>query len=145
MEREERKEWLGRGWAFPVAIDPINGRLALAEYEADIRQAIEIILGTAPGERVMRPDFGCGVHDLAFEALDTTTITRIETAVREALARYEARIEVLAVDVGGGDRLRGEVIVELEYRVRRTNQTGNLTYPFYFDEGGLRGRGGERG
>jgi len=133
---DEQKEWLGRGWAYPVAIDPRTGSVAVAEYEADIRQSIFIILGTSPGERVMRPDFGCGIHDLVFEIVDVTTLTRIETAVRDALTRYEARIEVLSVAVDPAHERHGELLIELEYRVRRTNQVGNLVYPFYFREGG---------
>ena len=133
----ERKEWLGRGWAYPVRIDPATGGVAVSEYEADIRQSIVIILGTAPGERVMRPDFGCGIHELVFEVMDVATLTRVETAVRDAMIRYEARIEVLSVNVDPLGAAEGRLTIELEYRVRRTNQLGNLVYPFYFREGGV--------
>ena len=64
----EQKDWLGRGWAYPVQVDRLTGSVAVSEYEADIHQAIRIILGTARGERVMRPDFGCGIHELVFES-----------------------------------------------------------------------------
>lgn len=132
----ERKDWLGRGWAFPVLMDRHTSSIAMAEYEADIRQAILILLHTAPGERLMRPDFGCGIHELVFETIDVATLTRVQATVEEALAKYEARIEVIGVKV---DPLRaedGQLLVELEYRVRRTNQIRNLVYPFYFREGG---------
>jgi hypothetical protein len=142
---DEQKEWLGRGWAYPVAIDPRTGSVAVAEYEADIRQSIFIILGTSPGERLMRPDFGCGIHDLVFEIVDVTTLTRIETAVRDALVKYEARIEVLSVAVNPAHARHGELLIELEYRVRRTNQVGNLVYPFYFREGGFASVGSRGG
>jgi phage baseplate assembly protein W len=142
---DEQKGWLGRGWAYPVRIDPTTGAVAVAEYEDDIRQAIRIILGTAKGERVMRPDFGCGIHDLAFEVIDVATLTRVETTVREALTRYEARIEVLSVRADPGDAAVGQLLIELEYRVRRTNQVGNLVYPFYFREGGVGVVEGSRG
>lgn len=142
---DEQKDWLGRGWAFPVRIDPATGGVALAEYEADIRQAILIILETAPGERVMRPDFGCGIHDLVFEVVDVATLTRVESAVRDALIRYEARIEVLGVRADPLRAADGELRIELEYRVRRTNQIGNLVYPFYFREGGVGIVEGSRG
>jgi uncharacterized protein len=149
----ERKDFLGRGWAMPVELDPRTGLVQSVAYEEDIRQSILIILETVPGERVMRPNFGCGIHELVFEALDSTAIQRIKSAVEEAMRRCEARIEVIAVDVsdpateaaaGPGSAWRdaklsdsdGAALIELEYRVRKTNQTGNLVFPFYFREGG---------
>ena len=132
----ERKDFLGRGWARRVALDPRTGRVAYAEYEEDIRQAIVIILETSPGSRVMRQNFGCGVHDMVYEALDSSTLQRIRSLVEEALRRYEARIDVLSVVVDEEATLQGELLVEIEYRVRRTNQVGNLVFPFYFGEGG---------
>ena len=120
----------------PVDIDPFNGLVATAEYEEDIRQSIRIIIETAPGERVMRPNFGCGIHDLVFEAVDTTTLQRIRSEVEEALRRFEARIDVLEVIVDEDATSEGKLLIELEYRVRRTNQLGNLVFPFYYREGG---------
>jgi len=133
---EERKEFLGRGWAMPVDVDPYTGLIAMAQYEEDIRQSMRIILETAKGERVMRPNFGCGIHDLVFEAIDTTALTRIQSEVEEALRRFEARIDVLEVIVDEDATSQGELLVQLEYRVRRTNQIGNLVFPFYYREGG---------
>ena len=133
---DEQKDFLGRGWAMPVDIDPFTGVVATAEYEEDIRQSIRIILETAPGERLMRPNFGCGIHELVFEAIDTTALQRIRSEVEEALRRYEARIEVLGVATDEDANLVGELLVEIEYRVRRTNQIGNLVFPFYYREGG---------
>ncbi len=132
----ERKEFLGRGWAMPVQLDPRTGLVARVEAEEDIRQSIRIILETAPGERVMRPNFGCGIHELVFEAVDSTVIQRIRSVVEEALRRCEARIEVLEIKVDDAATNDGELLIELEYRVRKTNQTGNLVFPFYFREGG---------
>lgn len=132
----ERKAFLGRGWAMPVAVDPRTGRVAAVEYEEDIRQSIRIVLETAPGERVMRPNFGCGIHDLVFTAVDSAAIQRIRSLVEEALRRCEARIDVLEVTVDEAATSEGVLLVELEYRVRKTNQVGNLVFPFYFREGG---------
>ena len=132
----ERKDFLGRGWAMPVQLDPRTGTVASVAYEEDIRQSILIILETSPGERVMRPNFGCGIHDLVFAAVDSTAIQRIRSVVEEAMRRCEARIEVLNVNVDEAATSEGKLLVELEYRVRKTNQTGNLVYPFYFREGG---------
>ena len=135
---DERKQFLGRGWHFPVQLDLANGRVAETEHEADIRQAIRIIIETAPGERAMRPDFGCGIHELVFEATDTTLLQRVRSEVEAALTRYEARIELTSIDVATGPGSDGQLLIELEYRVRLTNQVGNLVYPFYFREGGQR-------
>ncbi len=131
-----RKDFLGRGWAMPVDLDRRTGLIASVAYEEDVRQSILIILETTPGDRVMRPDFGCGVHDLVFECLDSTTARLIRSSIEEALRRYEARIEVLNVTVPEDAPPSGELLVEIEYRVRRTNQTGNVVFPFYFREGG---------
>lgn len=134
----ERKDFLGRGWAMPVEIDPRTGRVATAEYEDDVKQSIQIILETSPGERVMRPNFGCGIADLTFTPLDTTTIQQIRSLVEESLRRCEARIEVLAVKVAEEMTLKGELLINIDYRVRKTNQKDNLVYPFHFKEGGSR-------
>ena len=132
----ERKDFLGRGWAMPVDLDPRTGLVATVAFEEDIRQSILIILETSPGERVMRPNFGCGIHELVFSAVDSTVIQRIRSVVEEALRRCEARIEVLGVTVDEAATSEGQLLIELEYRVRKTNQVGNLVFPFYFREGG---------
>ena len=134
---DEQKAFLGRGWAWPVQLDPRTGLVASVAYEEDIRQSMRIILETSPGERVMRPNFGCGIHDLVFEAMDSTTIQRIRSTVEEALRRCEARIDVLSVAVDESATAEGKLLVEIEYRVRKNNQVGNLVFPFYFREGGL--------
>jgi phage baseplate assembly protein W len=133
---EQQKAFLGVGWGFPVALDPNTGRTAMVAAETDIKQAIRIILMTAPGERAMRPDFGCGANQLVFEALDTATFTRVQKTVKEALARFEPRIEVLDVSVDPTRAAEGLLLVSIDYRVRATNQSGNMVYPFYFREGG---------
>ena len=133
---EEHKDFLGRGWAMPVDVDPGTGFIATAAYEEDIRQAIRIIIETAPGERLMRPNFGCGIHDMVFEAVDSTTLQRMRSEIEEALRRYEARIEVVGVTIDEDATSQGTLLIELEYRVRRTNQIGNLVFPFYYREGG---------
>ena len=134
--QDQRKEFLGRGWAMPVALDRRTGHVESVAYEEDIRQAVLIILETAPGERVMRPDFGCGIHELVFEALDSTVLRRIQSEVEEALRHYEARIDVTEVRVAEEAGAQGRLEVGVEYRVRRTNQIGNVVFPFYFGEGG---------
>jgi uncharacterized protein len=134
------KPFLGVGTAFPLALDPATSGLARAEYEESVRQSIHIILGTAKGERVMRPDFGCGIHDLVFENASAATAGRIQQEIRQALLRLESRIDVLDVDVrqGGQGGQRGErnqLLIHIEYEVRATNNAFNLVYPFYLQPG----------
>jgi len=128
------KEFLGVGWKYPVRVGG-DGRIAMSKYEEDIKEAIWIILGTAKGERVMRPDFGCGIHDLVFAPINTATVTLVEKEVREALTRWEPRIELLKVEVSTEEADQGRLLVSIDYRVRSTNNRFNLVYPFYLKEG----------
>ena len=128
-------EFLGVGWGFPVEWDENKERFVIAEYEESIRQAIRIILSTALGERVMRPDFGCAIHELVFAPNSAATQGMAEHHVREALLRWEPRIEVLdvkAVASGGQDE---ELLISINYRVRMTDSRFNLVYPFYLNRG----------
>src|SRR3954469_13545850 len=107
---------LGSGGAFPLQVDR-RGGLALARDETDVDQAIELILATAPGERPMRPEFGCGVHDFVFDTIDAGTVARMETEIRAALDRWEPRVELTDVqfDLGGADT--GRLLIHIAYRV----------------------------
>ena len=120
---------------FPYHFDA-RGRTAETGEADHLRDLIEQVLFTAPGERVMRPDFGCGIADMVFEVIDNATISRIATLVREALVRHEARIEVLEVNVDPYRAADGRLDISVHWCMRATNQVGNLVYPFYFREGG---------
>lgn len=126
--------FLGVGWAHPV--QPRGDGIATAAYEASIRDAVWLILGTARGERVMRPDFGCGIHDLVFAATSATTLGLVAREVRDALVRWEPRAEVLAVDAAPDPAEPARLLVQVEYRVRTTNNQFNLVYPFYLERSG---------
>jgi hypothetical protein len=124
------RDIIGRGVAFPLRVDA-GGAVALVNDDEDVQEAIELILGTSPGERPMRPQFGCAVHDYVFETVDAYTVGRLERAVRIALDRWEPRIEVLAIDIDLSQAARGELPIEITYRLRATNDVRNLVYPFY--------------
>jgi phage baseplate assembly protein W len=130
----ERRAFLGTGWRFPVRADS-RGAIRTVDGEADIEEAIRVIIGTAKGERVMRPDFGCGIHEYAFTTVNTTTRTLIEESVEDALVRWEPRIEVLDVTTSTAELSAGRLLVSLDYRVRSTNAERNLVYPFYLTGG----------
>jgi phage baseplate assembly protein W len=121
---------LGTGVAFPLTTDR-HGHVALAHDEQDVRQAIEIILGTIPGERAMRPDFGCAIQDFLFASIDALTLGHVEHAVRVALARWEPRIEVQSVEFDLGGVHSGVLQATIAYRLRATSTTHNLVHPFY--------------
>jgi phage baseplate assembly protein W len=129
-------EFLGVGWAHPVCVCDADGRIATAKYEASIRDAVWLILSTAPGERVMRPDFGCGIHDLVFATTSATAIGEVVREVRDALVRWEPRIEVLEVDAAPDPVEPARLLIQIDYRVRTTNNQFNLVYPFYLERSG---------
>jgi uncharacterized protein len=128
------RAFLGRGWAFPVRTGP-GGEIAEAEYDEDVHDAVRIVLGTDPGERVMLPEFGAGMRALVFEPLTATTRALIQHRVREALVLFEPRIDVVEVKVELRPGAEAAVLVEVDYRVRSTNTFYNLVYPFYLLEG----------
>jgi uncharacterized protein len=132
------KAFLGVGWSAPPSLDG-QGEVAMAAYEEDIRQAILIILGTSPGERVMRPDFGAGLRDLVFEPMNVATIALAQDRVERALTEWEPRIDLQEVDVtipGNPPQPQlGQLLINISYVVRATNTSYNLVYPFYLTEG----------
>lgn len=132
----DAKAFLGRGWAFPVALSP-QGDIQQAEYEDDVRQAIRLILGTGHGERVMRPDFGANLRQLVFEPINNTTRSLAQHYVERALIEWEPRIDVQSVTVtpAADEPTLGKLLIAIAYRVRATNTFYNLVYPFYLLDG----------
>lgn len=127
------KDFLGKGWKFPFNLDS-RGKVGVSSYEEDIKEAILIILGTAKGERLMRPDFGCGIHEYVFCSMDIVNLHLIENAVREALIMWEPRIKVISVKTES-EADEGKLLIAIDYQVRTTNTRFNLVYPFYLKEG----------
>ncbi|MEE9128628.1 MAG: GPW/gp25 family protein [Phycisphaerales bacterium] len=137
QKRDRQKAFLGVGWAFPLRLDATDRAVATVAYEADVREAICIILGTNRGERVMRPRFGAGLRDFVFQPVSTTTMERIRTRVLEALVDWEPRIDIDEVKVEAAPGSIGRIDILLRYRLRATNTLHNLVYPFYLDEGAV--------
>jgi phage baseplate assembly protein W len=123
-------ELIGAGWAFPLRTDA-TGHFALVDGTQELDEAIRLILGTAPGERPMRPEFGCSIHDLVFSSPDASTAGRIAHEVRVALLRWEPRIEVLDVDIGFEAADQGVLLIDIRYQPARSNDPRNLVFPFY--------------
>jgi phage baseplate assembly protein W len=130
MVMETEKAILGTGWAFPLRIDG-RGGMALSQHENDIEESIFIILGTAKGERRMRPDFGCEIHDLVFAPNNANTWGLAAFYVEDALGWWEPRIEVMDVDTQLDPDDSGKLLITIYYRIKSTNDERNLVYPFY--------------
>jgi phage baseplate assembly protein W len=122
--------FVGRGFRFPMGVDH-RGSIAMTSSSEDLDSSMRVILSTAPSERVMRPEFGCRIWDLLFEPVNTNTLGLMAQAVREAIAQWEPRVELDAVDVVPDASDSSLVRINVAYRVRATNDRRNLVYPFY--------------
>ena len=128
------RNFIGKGWPFPIQAVPGKPWFFLGGEEK-IRQSIWIILATAPGERQMLPEFGCGIHDLVFEPNTAALRGLVRDKVREALIRFEPRIDLTEVAVDSPPEARNQLIIRVDYRVRANNAFYNLVYPFFLNEG----------
>jgi Bacteriophage baseplate protein W len=124
------QEFVGAGWAFPLRADTTGG-IALVSGVREIEESVRLILATAPGERPMRPEFGCAVHEYVFAPADASTAGDIAYAVRVALERWEPRIELEGIDVRFDEVDQGTLYIQISYAVRGTNDPRNLVFPFY--------------
>ena len=123
-------DFVGQGWAWPAGVGS-TGSIALVSGDTELAQAIRLILGTAMGERPMRPEFGCGIHDLVFDPSDSTFVGLVAHEVRASLLRWEPRVDVADVAVTLDPDRPGVVLIDVSYVVRSTNDRRNLVVPFY--------------
>jgi phage baseplate assembly protein W len=129
------EQFIGRGWAFPLRVDATGG-IALVTREQEIEEAIRLILGTSPGERPMRPEFGCRIHEYLFASADSETANAISREVRAALQRWEPRIEVSEVLVSFDGLDHTLLYIDVRYSIKANNDRRNLVFPFYVIPGG---------
>ena len=129
------KEFLGIGWSFPPTFQTGGFGVTTVAEEEDVKQSLEIILSTTPGERVMRPDFGCNMREMVFEPLNTTVITYMRDRIEKAILYHEPRIDLKKVSINTANANEGEVLIEIDYSIRTTNSRQNFVYPFYINEG----------
>src|SRR5918995_5351216 len=130
MANNGRVDTMGSGWAFPPGVDA-RGRIALARQERDIEEAIYMILLTPKGQRVMRPEFGCRIHDLLFAPNDATTAGLATYYVEEALVMWEPRIRVLEVDAAPDTLDPARLLIHIRYEILATYDQRSLVFPFY--------------
>lgn len=123
-------DFLGVGWKIPIELDE-QGKIKTAKYEDVVRQSILMILSTHKGERVMRPTFGCSIHDRVFLPNNLGTVGQIVSDVRDSLIEWEPRIDVLDVDTIPDPQQPNVIFIQVNYQVRTTNNIFNLVYPFY--------------
>lgn len=129
------KEFLGKGWKYPVEVDISTGRIKTSHYEEDIQEAINIILSTSKGERIMRSDFGSNIMDFVFEHTDATTLNRLKEHIKHAIMIWEPRVKEVSVSIKKDYKNDTKLLMDISYIVRKTNNMFNFVYPFYINEG----------
>lgn len=127
--------FLGRGWKFPVQLDPVTGRFMMSDGEEDIAESLGIIIRTMQGERVMRPDFGGNLNNYVFALTDTTTLNLLQNDLLKAITTWEPRVEAVEVQVKTDPANPEKLMIHVQYIVRATNNLFNQVYPYYLSEG----------
>jgi len=126
--------FLGTGWSFPPQFLPNTGEVAMGSDRQDVEESLRILLGTAAGERFLRPDYGLDLHEMLFEPMSTTMKTYLKDRIRIGLLIYEPRIELLLLELDDSALYQGLVSLRLDYQLRGTNSRYNLVYPFYLND-----------
>lgn len=132
---KHNKTFLGIGWKFPPTFDKKSGSVMLVSEEEDIKESLKILLSTKPGERIMLPEYGCNLHRMIFDAINSSMITEIKGMIREAVLYFEPRILLHDVEVKQDTEQEGLLLINLHYTVRKTNKRSNMVYPYYIIEG----------
>jgi uncharacterized protein len=134
MSTQAPNDFIGKGWSFPPAFEKTAQGVVVTEQYEDIRQSLEILLSTRPGERVMQPKYGCNLEELLFESLDTGMKTLMADRIRTAILYFEPRIEAKKIELDDSNQNEGVVLIRVEYIVSATNTRFNFVYPFYKNE-----------
>ena len=130
-----KRSFLGRGWSFPPSFLDHSESLEMVEEEEDIKQSLYLLISTIPGERIMKPKYGCDLHKIVFKQLTSATRSEIIDMVSIAILRYEPRITVEEIQVEMSNEDYGMISITVIYEIRKTNSRDNIVYPFYFKEG----------
>lgn len=132
---KQKKTFLGVGWKFPPSFDRSTGSIILVSEEEDIEESLYILLSTKPGERIMLPEYGCDLHQMVFEAIDATLITQMQSLIKNAILNFEPRIILENIDIRPDENTDGLLLINVSYKVRKTNKRSNMVYPYYILEG----------
>lgn len=130
-EDETYASFLGTGWSFPPEFVRETGEVLMTADEADIQASLKVLIGTAKGERFLRPKYGLDLHDMLFEPMSTTAKTFLQDEIKTTILIYEPRIKLLGVTIDTSEQYNGVVSIVVDYEVRATNSRYNLVYPFY--------------
>lgn len=131
----EKNEFLGKGWGFPPEFHVQTKSIEMSDYEKDIQESLWILLSTDPGERIMLPDYGCGLKQMIFKPLDNSLLNYIKDIIKIAILHFEPRITLNQIHIEDQVALEGQVLIHLYYTIRKTNVRTNMVYPFYIKEG----------
>lgn len=131
----EQDDFLGKGWSFPPTFISGMQGVEMTEKVDDINRSLQILLTTRVGERIMQPKYGCNMDEMVFEPLSTTIKTIMIDKIKTAILYFEPRIDVTAISMNTTNELEGEILIEIEYMVRATNNRFNFVFPFYVNEG----------
>ena len=131
------KNFLGVGWSFPPEFHKQTNAFGvkMVAGEEDIAESLRILLSTVPGERIMQPTYGCGLHTMVFETINESAITELKDIIERAVLFFEPRITLESVDIDTAELLDGSLKIQLNYTIRQTNTRSNIVYPFYYLEG----------
>jgi len=131
------KDFLGVGWSFPPEFHKQTNAFGvkMVSGEEDIAESLRILLSTVPGERIMQPTYGCGLHAMVFETINESTITELKDIIERSVLFFEPRITLESIDIDTDESLEGSLKIQLNYTVRKTNTRSNIVYPFYYLEG----------
>jgi len=132
---KHKKTFLGVGWKFPPTFDKTSGSVMLVSEEEDIKESLNILLSTKPGERIMIPEYGCNLQKMVFEGIGVSTITQIKSMIQDAILFFEPRIILENIEVSKDSENDGLLLVNLVYTIRKTNKRSNMVYPYYVIEG----------
>lgn len=132
---DKSRAFLGTGWSFPPQFLTGKRNASLVTGEDDIQESLRILFSTVPGERIMLPQYGCGLKALVFESIDDELISSVQETIEQAVLFFESRIILDQVAVDSSESLEGRLSILLDYRIRATNTRSNMVYPFYFREG----------
>ena len=128
-------DFLGKGWSFPPTFLPALQGVEVTEKEDDINRSLQILLSTRTGERVMQPKYGCNMDEMVFEPLTTTIKTIMKDKIKTAILYFEPRIDVTSILMDTSNEMEGEILIEIDYVIRATNDRFNFVFPYYINEG----------
>lgn len=128
------QSFLGRGWKLNLSLNS-QKQFEITDYEEDVKEAIYIILSTKKGERIMRPNFGCGIHDYAFSVINVSNLALMKESIKDAISTWEPRIELKDIEIATDNVSDGLLSINVFYVIKSTNSIANLVYPYYINEG----------